>query len=115
MSQATLSRSGQYLVGIDIGGTFTDCVVIDAHGAVHSVKVPSTPQDFAEGMIEALVAGAKSLGLDLTSFAVDPFSHGTTVGASDHSKPRRKGRLDYYPRTRTCAAYHARIPRFYRP
>ena len=84
MSQAALMHAGQYLVGIDIGGTFTDCVIIDERGAVYSVKVPSTPADFAIGMIEALSAGATALGLELPAFcrSIAFLSHGTTVGTN---------------------------------
>ncbi len=39
---------GPYLVGVDIGGTFTDCVVVDRAGRVTATKVASTPGNFAE-------------------------------------------------------------------
>ena len=54
-----------YLVGIDIGGTFTDCAIVDRAGKLLTTKVPSTPHDFARGMIDALDAGAQALGLEL--------------------------------------------------
>jgi len=74
----------QYLVGIDIGGTFTDCVIVDERGKMISTKVPSTPQDFAEGMMHALRVGAEELGLELGEFCrrVTFLSHGTTVGTN---------------------------------
>ena len=34
-----------YRIGIDVGGTFTDLVAIDAGGATVLAKVPSTPED----------------------------------------------------------------------
>ena len=34
-----------YLVGVDIGGTFTDCVVVAPDGAVITAKAASTPPD----------------------------------------------------------------------
>jgi N-methylhydantoinase A len=79
-----MNTSQSYLVGIDIGGTFTDCVVIDQGGTVHSVKVPSTPPDFSQGMIEALGAGATIVGLSLEAFCrrIAFLSHGTTVGTN---------------------------------
>jgi N-methylhydantoinase A len=74
----------QYLVGIDIGGTFTDCVIVDDRGKMISTKVPSTPQDFAEGMMDALRVGAGELGLELGEFCrrITFLSHGTTVGTN---------------------------------
>src|SRR5262245_38692229 len=73
-----------YLVGIDIGGTFTDCAIVDRTGKLLTTKVPSTPQDFARGMMDALGAGAEKLGLSLERFcrSIEFLSHGTTVGTN---------------------------------
>ena len=73
-----------YLVGVDIGGTFTDCVAIDECGAVTTAKMPSTPGDFAEGMVDAIGAAAERLGYDTKDFLqrVSLLSHGTTVGTN---------------------------------
>jgi N-methylhydantoinase A len=73
-----------YLVGVDIGGTFTDCVVIDDQGATVTAKSPSTPDDFARGMIDAIAAAAKKLGLDPAALypEIALLSHGTTVGTN---------------------------------
>src|SRR6185503_2880077 len=73
-----------YLVGIDIGGTFTDCAIVDGAGKLLTTKVPSTPGDFSRGMMDALDAGAKALGLQLDHFCRDIafLSHGTTVGTN---------------------------------
>jgi N-methylhydantoinase A len=73
-----------YLVGIDIGGTFTDCAIVDRAGRLLTTKVPSTPEDFSRGMMDALGAGAKALGLPLGAFCGDIafLSHGTTVGTN---------------------------------
>ena len=43
-------------VGIDVGGTFTDLVAIDADGGVTARKVPSTPADQSRGVLDALDA-----------------------------------------------------------
>ncbi len=49
-----------YRVGIDIGGTFTDCVAVDEDtGAVTTCKVPTTPHDQSEGFL----AGIEALGI----------------------------------------------------
>ncbi|MDP6818675.1 MAG: hydantoinase/oxoprolinase family protein [Alphaproteobacteria bacterium] len=73
-----------YLCGIDIGGTFTDCVIVDGDGAVTTAKAPSTPHDFAAGVQDALkAAGAKlGLGLDTLCAEIAMLSHGTTVGTN---------------------------------
>jgi N-methylhydantoinase A len=73
-----------YLVGVDIGGTFTDCVVIDEGGAVTTAKSPSTPDDFARGMIEAVAMAARRIGIapDALYPEIALLSHGTTVGTN---------------------------------
>src|SRR5256712_3106296 len=73
-----------YLVGIDIGGTFTDCAIVDRAGKLLTAKVPSTPPDFPRGMLDALGAGAEALGISLDRFCRDIafLSHGTTVGTN---------------------------------
>jgi N-methylhydantoinase A len=61
-------------VGVDVGGTFTDLVAIDANGLVEARKVLSTPQDQSEGVIDAV----KALG----RHNIDRFVHGTTVATN---------------------------------
>ncbi|MBI3515052.1 MAG: hydantoinase/oxoprolinase family protein [Proteobacteria bacterium] len=75
---------GGYLVGVDIGGTFTDCVVIDQAGVVTTAKSPSTPDDFARGMLDAMTAAAAALGTDLDGLCrqTELLSHGTTIGTN---------------------------------
>lgn len=74
----------RYLCGIDIGGTFTDCVVIDGKGRITTAKVPSTPEDFSRGMMAALAGAADKLGLEMESLgeALSLLSHGTTTGTN---------------------------------
>ena len=45
-------------VGIDIGGTFTDVVVMGDDGSVRTTKSPSTPGRLQEGLLAALSAAA---------------------------------------------------------
>ena len=73
-----------FLVGVDIGGTYTDCVVLDAKGRITATKCPSTPENFAEGMLDALRLAAERLGLSFEAFCarVAVLTHGTTVGTN---------------------------------
>jgi N-methylhydantoinase A len=54
-----------YQVGADIGGTFTDCVVIEEKGRATTAKSSSVPQDFSQGMIDAKGPATKKLGYSL--------------------------------------------------
>ena len=75
---------GQYLVGIDIGGTFTDCVVLDRKGGITATKASSTPGNFAEGMLASMRVAAERLDLSFEQFCRDisVLTHGTTVGTN---------------------------------
>ncbi len=68
-----MSGSGQ-IVGVDVGGTFTDLVLYDsASGQVRLAKVASTPENQADGVLAAL----KEAGADLKK--IDLIVHGTTT------------------------------------
>jgi N-methylhydantoinase A len=73
-----------YIIGIDTGGTFTDCVVMDANGRMTTAKAPSTPDDFSEGVMESLRLGAERLGLTTEALLRDTarLALGTTVGTN---------------------------------
>jgi len=73
-----------YFCGVDIGGTFTDCVVLDAGGRTTLAKVSSTPPDFSRGFVDALeaVAGRLGLGLEELLGQTELLLHGTTVGTN---------------------------------
>jgi len=72
-------RQPQYLVGIDVGGTFTDAVVLSsATGeALDAFKLPSTPSDPAQAVIQALHRIHEQYPL-----AGSLVCHGTTVGTN---------------------------------
>lgn len=73
-----------YLCGLDIGGTFTDCVLIDESGTLTIAKAPSTPGNFADGVMEAVTRAAAKVGLALPDLldAISVLAHGTTVGTN---------------------------------
>jgi N-methylhydantoinase A len=70
-----------YVVGIDIGGTCTDCVVVDDAGAVTLGKAFSTPPDFSGGILDALGVAAERLATTTTGLLGDTqlFLHSSTV------------------------------------
>jgi len=56
--------ASEYIVGVDIGGTFTDCVVADERGTLTIGKTLSTPPDFSAGTMAAIEDATKNLGLN---------------------------------------------------
>jgi N-methylhydantoinase A len=73
-----------YRIGVDTGGTFTDCVVVDDDGNVTAAKAASTPQDFSVGVVDSVAKAAKQLGLTLEQLLAQTarFGHGTTVATN---------------------------------
>ena len=45
-----------FRVGVDIGGTFTDIVVLRPDGRLDKLKVPSTPGDYSQAIIDGMSA-----------------------------------------------------------
>src|SRR3990170_7138942 len=73
----------RYVVGVDIGGTFTDCVVVDENGRVSLGKSLSTPDDFAVGAIDAARDAARNIGLNDEAELIRSarfFFHACTIG-----------------------------------
>ncbi|MEQ8862528.1 MAG: hydantoinase/oxoprolinase family protein [Thalassobaculum sp.] len=69
--------SGRYVIGVDVGGTFTDVFILDQQTGTGEIrKVPSTRPDQSQGFL----AGIRS-GVD-TVAAVATVVHGTTVGTN---------------------------------
>ncbi|TIU05186.1 MAG: hydantoinase/oxoprolinase family protein, partial [Mesorhizobium sp.] len=74
-SAQTLDSFGSVVAGIDVGGTFTDLLLIDGRGGgkVHIAKTPTTTDNQAFGVVSALGAtGFPIRGIDL-------IVHGTTT------------------------------------
>ncbi len=74
-------RDERFIVGIDIGGTFTDCVVLDHTGRVTHSKAFSTPPQFSRGILDAVEVAAEERGIDPDSLLsrASLFLHSTTV------------------------------------
>lgn len=73
-----------YVVAIDSGGTFTDCVVVDERGRATTAKAPSTPRDFSIGVLESVSRAAEELKTSVKELLGNTtvFSHGTTVATN---------------------------------
>ena len=74
----------KYVVGIDVGGTFTDLVCIDESGVTHVVKLPSTPANPGISIINSLKKLADRLKFNFAEFLpnVVRICHGTTVSTN---------------------------------
>ena len=68
------NHTSSVIAGIDVGGTFTDLILVDARdGRVRIAKVPTTPDNQAHGVIAALDAAGFPIG------EIDLIVHGTTT------------------------------------
>lgn len=73
-----------FKVCIDVGGTFTDCLVLDEAGKFTEFKTPTTPEDASLGVINALAKAARFYGQTLQEFASKVYLlvHGTTLATN---------------------------------
>jgi N-methylhydantoinase A len=69
-----------YVIGVDVGGTFTDAVLDDDAGTVVAAKSPSTPPDYSRGVLDVLGLLAEQIGRPLPEMLADTHhvAHGTT-------------------------------------
>ncbi|HEV2820125.1 MAG TPA: hydantoinase/oxoprolinase family protein [Solirubrobacteraceae bacterium] len=108
------------LLGVDVGGTFTDAVLA-LDGQLVTAKAPTTPDDQSEGVLAAVDAALERCGAQVGD--VEAFAHGMTVatnallegrsartvlaateGFTDVVELGRQARADLY---RLCAAHPA--------
>ncbi|MED5352554.1 MAG: hydantoinase/oxoprolinase N-terminal domain-containing protein, partial [Pseudomonadota bacterium] len=69
--------SKSIVIGVDVGGTFTDILALDENtGEVRVAKVPSTRGDQSAGFLGGIKAATDDLG------AVSTIIHGTTVATN---------------------------------
>ncbi len=74
-------RSVRYTIGIDVGGTFTDCVLLDDEGRLATGKSLSTPPSFWEGVLDSIADAAGSVGFSRSELLKRSrlLIHGTTI------------------------------------
>jgi N-methylhydantoinase A len=106
------------LLGVDVGGTFTDAALLDGDRLV-TAKAPTTPGDQSRGVVDAVRAALREAAVEASE--VTRFVHGMTVGTNallegrtartallategftDLEELRRQNRADLY---RLCAAH----------
>ncbi len=74
----------KYVLGVDIGGTFTDFSLVNPQGRISLWKEATTPKDRAEAIRIGVRALASQLGLSLDQFlaSIDLFVHGSTIATN---------------------------------
>lgn len=102
-------------IAADIGGTFTDIAFLTPDGGIASRKVPSTPEDYAKGVIRGLEELASETNMSLDS--VSELLHGCTVATN--AILENKGAKTALITTRgfrdILELRRIRIPRLYEP
>ena len=69
-----------YRAGVDIGGTFTDIVVLGSDGSIYTRKVLSRIDNYAQAIVDGLVEVFRASGL--SAAAIEEIRHGTTVASN---------------------------------
>jgi len=70
-----------YRLGVDVGGTFTDLLLIDEEtGHCYAAKVPSTTHDSSIGVLNGIARVCEQNGLDPRQ--ITHVMHGTTVATN---------------------------------
>jgi N-methylhydantoinase A len=71
-------------VCIDVGGTFTDCLVMDETGLLQKFKSSTTPRDPSVGLMDAMKKAARFYKLDVKEFLsqIEILVHGTTLATN---------------------------------
>src|SRR3954469_18452411 len=68
-------------IGVDVGGTFTDLILVDEEsGRIQVDKVPSTPDDPARGTVDGVRGLCDAAGVAIGD--LDGILHGTTVATN---------------------------------
>ena len=84
MPQSPTLPAPPWRIAVDVGGTFTDMVLVDAGGRFHVFKTPSVPADPSRGVLDVLEHAARAFGADVERLlsACTLFLHGSTVATN---------------------------------
>src|SRR5436190_6034079 len=69
-----------YRVGVDIGGTFTDIVLLGSDGTIHTKKISSSVGNYAQAIVDGLSEIFSETGL--CGGTIEEIRHGTTVASN---------------------------------
>ena len=75
-----MTEENPFRIGVDIGGTFTDIVLLGGDGTIHTKKISSSTGDYARAIVDGLDEVFRETGL--TGGDVDQIRHGTTVASN---------------------------------
>jgi N-methylhydantoinase A len=75
-----MTDTNRFRVGVDIGGTFTDIVLLGQDGTIHTKKISSSTNDYAAAIVNGLAEVFAETGL--TGADIDEIRHGTTVASN---------------------------------
>lgn len=75
-----MTSTNRFRVGVDIGGTFTDIVLLGEDGTIHTKKISSSTGDYAAAIVDGLAEVFAETGL--TGADIDEIRHGTTVASN---------------------------------
>jgi N-methylhydantoinase A len=78
------ASTAHYTVGVDIGGTFTDVVVLSPGGGITNAKSATTPDDFSSSVMDAMRQAADAMDLEVADLLgrCDLVKHGSTVATN---------------------------------
>lgn len=73
-----------YSIGIDVGGTFTDCAVVQRGRVVTTSKSPTASKAIDQGVLASIALAAEQLGLTTSGLLArtDRVIHGSTVATN---------------------------------
>ena len=77
-----MNTEAQYRIGVDVGGTFTDCVLRRPDATLQMQKSPTTPDDQSDGVLAGVTLLASGEGMTLSDLLsrTRTIVHGTTTG-----------------------------------
>ena len=102
-------------IASDIGGTFTDIAYVDGQGRLATGKLPSTPADFADGVVTGLVELLQRVEIDVG--AIDEVLHGCTLATNAilEQKGARTALITTAGFRDVLELKRIRVPRLYEP